>query len=53
MTKINIGIANKPNITNVKIDKDFNDIELSDIMVIVKQKYPNGANVIGWAKENN
>ena len=25
MTKINIGIANKPNITNIEIDKDFND----------------------------
>ena len=52
MTKINIGIANKPNIKNVEIDKDFNDIKLTDIMPIVKQKYPSGANIIGWAKIN-
>ena len=52
MTKINIGIANKPNIINVEIDKDFNDIKLTDIMPIVKQKYPSGANKIGWAKIN-
>lgn len=51
-TIVNIGLYKHKNITNIVIEKDFNDINLSDIMVIVNQHYPNGAKVIGWAQIN-
>jgi hypothetical protein len=48
-TIINIG-TNKKNITGVKIDKKFEDIQLDDIIDIVRERLGDmkGVNIIGW-----
>jgi hypothetical protein len=49
MAIINIG-TNKNNITNVKIDKPFNEITFQDVVKIVKETFPEmkGINIHGW-----
>lgn len=52
MIKINIGTS-KGNIQNVEIEKDFQDISMSDIRPIVAKHFNRSelaVNISGWTK---